>query len=87
MRQAFGERFPFVAAGAAAEDAQLAFVDVVLAVALDGDDVNRLRLVRVNVDDEAEIGRQIAADFCPLIAGVVGAHHVPVLLHEQHSGT
>ena len=28
--------------------------------------------------------RQVAADFVPRIAGVVAAHHVPVLLHEEH---
>ena len=55
-----------------------------LGIALDGHDVNRLRLVRVNVNREAEIRRQIAADFVPLIARVVAAQHVPMLLHEQH---
>ena len=37
----------------------------------------------VNVDDEAEVAGQIAADFVPVVARVVAAHHVPVLLHEQ----
>ena len=55
-----------------------------LRVALDGDDVDRLRLVRVHVDHEAEVGGQVAADLLPGIAGVVAAHHVPVLLHEEH---
>ena len=32
-------------------------------VALDRDDVDGVRLVGVNVDRKAEIGRQIAADF------------------------
>ena len=58
-----------------------------LAVALDGDDVNRLGLVGVHVDGESEIGGQVAADFVPVVAGVVGAHDVPVLLHEEHAGT
>src|SRR5436305_2085535 len=53
------------------------------AVALDRDDVNRLRLMRVNVDGKTKIGRQIAADFAPLLAGIIGAKNVPVLLHEQ----
>ena len=35
--------------------------------------------------DEPEIGGQVAADFVPGIAGIVAAHHVPVLLHEQHA--
>ena len=33
---------------------------------------------------EAEVGGQVAADLVPRVAGVVAAHHVPVLLHEQH---
>src|SRR5882762_9429392 len=83
LREAFGERFPFVASRAAAVDAQLAIERKVLPVALDGDDVDGLRLVRVNVDHEAEVGGQIAADFLPKVAGVVAAHDVPVLLHEE----
>ncbi len=55
-----------------------------LRVALDRHDVDRLRLVRVDVDRKAEVGRQVAADLVPGVAGVVAAHHVPVLLHEQH---
>ena len=85
LRQAFGQRLPLIAAAAAAKDAQLAFVQKVFRVALDRHDVNRLRFVRVNVDDKAEIGRQVSADFLPLIAGIVAAHHVPVLLHEEHA--
>ena len=53
-------------------------------IALDGNDVDGFRFVRVNVNREAEVGRQIAADLAPLFAGVVGAQHVPVFLHEQH---
>ena len=53
-------------------------------IALDGNDVNGFRFVRVNVYREAEVGRQIAADLAPLFASVVGAQHVPVFLHEQH---
>ncbi len=53
-------------------------------IARDGDYVNRFRLVRVHVDHEAEIGRQVAADLVPGIASVVGAHDVPVFLHEEH---
>jgi hypothetical protein len=40
----------------------------------------------VNVDDESEVGRQVPADLAPVVAGIVAAHHVPVLLHEQHVG-
>ena len=42
--------------------------------------------MRVNVDGEAEVGGQIAADLAPVVAGIVGAHHVPVLLHEEDAG-
>ena len=40
--------------------------------------------MRVHVDDEAKIGGKIAADLAPAVAGVVAAHHVPMLLHEEH---
>ncbi len=40
----------------------------------------------VDVDDEAEVGRQVAAHLPPGVAAVVAAHHVPVLLHEQDVG-
>ena len=57
-----------------------------LRIALDRHDVDGLRLVRVDVDHETEIGGQVAADLVPRIAGIVAAHHVPMLLHEQHVG-
>ncbi len=86
LREAARERLPVVAAGAAAEDLQLAVEGEVFGVALDGDDVNGLGLVGVDVDDEAEVGREIAGDFGPVVAGVVGAHDVPVFLHEEGVG-
>ena len=51
LRETLGERLPLVASGAAAVNAQLAFVDVVLAVALDGDYLNCLGQVGVHDDD------------------------------------
>src|SRR5260370_22846386 len=54
-------------------------------VALDGYDVNRLRFVRVHVNREPKVGRQIPADFLPQVAGIIRAHDVPVFLHEQHT--
>src|SRR5512144_307967 len=57
-----------------------------LRVALYRYDVHGVRLVRVDVDGEPEVARQVAADLVPGLAGVVAAHHVPVLLHEQHVG-
>ncbi len=56
-----------------------------LRVALDGNDVDRVRLVRAHGDREPEVGRQVPADLVPRVAGVVAAHDVPVLLHEQHA--
>ena len=38
----------------------------------------------MNIDHEAEVGRQVAADLVPGVAGVVAAHDIPVLLHEQY---
>src|SRR5213592_2994121 len=84
--QAFGQRLPLVSALSAAVHAQLPVGHVMLGITLDGDDVDGLRLVRVHVDHEAEVGGQVAADLVPRVAGVVRAHHVPMLLHEQHPG-
>ena len=81
--QPLGERLPLLAAGPAAPHAQLAVDRAVVRVAGDRDDVDRLRLVGVDVDDEPEVGGQVAADLLPRLAGVVAAHDVPVLLHEQ----
>src|SRR5207247_427967 len=46
-----------------------------------------LRLVRVHVDHESEIGRQVPTDLAPRVPGVVRAQDVPVLLHEQRVRT
>src|SRR5439155_25174871 len=40
-----------------------------------------------NLADEPEIGRQVSADPAPRVAAVIGAHHIPVLLHEEHLRT
>src|SRR5438034_8218333 len=76
LRQTFGERLPVVAARLAAVDAQLAIRHKVLRVALDREDEHRIRLVGVNLDGKPEIGRQVAADFLPRIAGIVRAHYI-----------
>ena len=83
LRQAAGQRLPLVAAAAAAVDAEFSFRRVMQRVARDRDDVDRLRLVGVDVDREAEIRGQVAADLVPICAGVVAAHHVPMFLHED----
>ncbi len=86
LREAFGERFPLVAAGLAAVDAEFAVGNEVFAVAFDGRDVDCFGLMGVDVDYEAEISGEVAADFVPEVAGVVAAHDVPVLLHEEGVG-
>ena len=40
----------------------------------------------MDIDDKAEVGGEVAADLAPVVAGVVGAHDIPVLLHEEHAG-
>ena len=87
LRQTLRERLPLVAACPAAVNAQLPFKRKMLRVAFYRDHVNGFRLVRMNVDHEPKIGGQISADLRPLIAGVIAAHHVPVLLHEKNVGT
>src|SRR5437879_6069831 len=71
LRQTFRERFPLVAARAAAIHAQPSFGRIVLRVTLDRDDVDGIRLVRVNVDREPEVRRQVPADLPPRFTGVV----------------
>src|SRR5581483_571975 len=83
LRQPAGEWLPVVPAGAAAVHPQSALWRVMLRIAGDGNDVNGVRLVGVHIDDEAEVGRQIAADLLPRLASVIGAHDIPVFLHEQ----
>ena len=41
----------------------------------------------VNINHKAEVSWQIPADLMPVLAGIVGAQHVPVLLHEERVGT
>ena len=87
LRQTVCQRFPFVSARPAAVHPQLSVGREMFRVALDGDDIDGFRFVRVNIDRESEIGRQIAADLVPGFPGVVAAHDIPVLLHEQHFRT
>src|SRR6185295_13063951 len=78
---------PLVSAGAAAIHAQPSVGRKVLGVTRDRDDVDGVPLVGVNGDGIPEVGRQIPADLVPRFAGVVAAHDVPVLLHEQRALT
>src|SRR5438477_13017495 len=58
-----------------------------LGIALDRDDINCVRLVRMNVDGKSKIAWQVAAHFAPRVAGVIAAHDVPMLLHEEGIAT
>ncbi len=87
LGEALGERFPLVAAGAGAEDAEGAIEREMFGVAFDGDDEDGFGFVRVDVDGEAEVGGKVPADLVPLVTGVIGAHDVPVFLHKEGVGT
>src|SRR5437868_3367781 len=63
LGKALGQSFPFVSALAAPEHLELSVQRIMFTVALDWDNINRFRLMRMNLDDEAEIGGKIAADF------------------------
>src|SRR5467141_2310890 len=85
LRQTFRELLPLVSASFTAIDAQLAVERKMISVALYRHDLDCFRFVRVDVDYETEVSRQVAADFFPGVAGIVAAHHVPMLLHEKHA--
>ncbi len=86
LRQALGQRLPLVATCATAIDAQLAFVNVMLRVALDRYHVNGFRFMRMHFDRKPEVSVQVAADVGPEITCVIGAHHIPMQLHKDHVG-
>src|SRR3977135_2323993 len=67
LRKPLAQGLPLVPARPAAVDAQLAVRYVVKRVAGDRDHVDSVRLVRVNVDHETEVGRQVAADLAPRV--------------------
>src|SRR3954463_3600295 len=73
LREAVGEGFPLVAAGATPIDAELTIEREMLAIALNGDDVDGFGFVGVDVDDETEVSGKVAAYFMPGISSVVGA--------------
>src|SRR6185437_3296271 len=79
--------FPFISASFAPVDAEFAVEGEVLAVTLNGDNVNCFWLVSVYVNYKTKICGQVAADFFPVVTGVVGTHDVPMLLHEERART
>src|SRR5439155_7889454 len=87
LRQTFSERLPLVSACPTAVYAQLSLGWIVLRIALDRDNVDGVRLVRVHVNWKPEVAGQVSADLAPRLAGVIAAHDVPVLLHEEYTGT
>src|SRR5215471_5855632 len=84
LRQSVCQRFPFVPARAATVYSQLSFWNVMLRVALDRNDIDGFRFMRMHVNRKPEVGRKVPADFMPGLAGIVAAHDVPMFLHEQH---
>src|ERR1700758_1172262 len=85
LGQTLCQRFPLISATPASIHPQLAIRHVVLGIALDGNDINRLWFVRVNVNDKPKICWKIAADLAPILPCIVTTHHVPVLLHKEYS--
>src|SRR5436189_4871132 len=56
-----------------------------LGIAFDRDDINRLRLMRVHLDGKTEIRWEITTYFVPHLTRIIGAHHVPMFLHEENA--
>src|SRR5690606_18718075 len=77
------ERFPFVASRAASVHTQLSIRRIMFGVAFYGNDIDRFRLMCMDVDDKTKVGGEVAANLAPRFAAVVAAHHVPVFLHEK----
>ncbi len=82
LRQAVRQRLPVVSSAAAAVDTQSSLQGKMFRITLDRHDINGIRFMRMHIDNEAEIGGQIAADLLPRIPLVITAHYIPVLLHE-----
>src|SRR5882724_6447256 len=53
-------------------------------VTLDGHDEYGFGFMRMNVNGKPEIRWQVSADLAPLLSGIVGPQHIPVLLHEEN---
>ena len=64
LGQTVCQRFPFVATCPATVDPQLSIGREMLGVALDRDDVDRFRLVRMDIDRESEIGGRLPLTSC-----------------------
>src|SRR5690606_31817173 len=86
LRQTVRERLPFVASCAASIYPQLSIRRIMFGVAFYGDDVYRFRFVGMYIDDKSKVGGKVAADLAPGFTGIIAAHDVPMLLHEQDVG-
>src|SRR5258708_12980583 len=83
LRQPTGERLPGGARVARAIDAQLALRRAAVFVPLNGDDVNRIGIVRVSNHAEAKVRRHSVLDVSPGIATIVAAIESPMVLQEN----
>src|SRR5690606_12209508 len=86
LRQPLPERPPFVAPCASSRYPQLTIGRIMFGVAFYGDDVYRFRFVGMYIDDKSKVGGKVAADLAPGFTGIIAAHDVPMLLHEQDVG-
>src|SRR5690606_32004490 len=86
LRQTYRQRVPFVASVAASIVPQLTIGRIMFGVAFYGDDVYRFRYVGMYIDDKSKVGGKVAADLAPGFTGIIAAHDVPMLLHEQDVG-
>src|SRR5690606_21033783 len=68
------ERFPFVASRAASVHTQLSIRRIMFGVAFYGNDIDRFRLMCMDVDDKTKVGGEVAANLAPRFAAVVAAH-------------
>src|SRR5208337_5049897 len=82
LGESLSERFPFVPAFSTAVDSEFAVGGIVFRVALDRDDIDRLRVMGVNCDRKSEICRQVTTYLLPRFTCIIAPHHIPMLLHE-----
>ena len=52
-------------------------------IVFDRDDVNGVRLMRMNIYGETEIRWQVATHLVPVLPSIIAPHHVPMFLHKN----
>src|SRR5690606_9578649 len=83
LRKPLRECLPLVASYTAPVHAQFPLGRVVLRIALYRYHVDSFRIMSMHINHKTEIGRQVSGHFVPPLPGIIAAHDVPVLLHEQ----